>query len=84
MFTAMIFNLGIFFLFYRGREKLLTNILEFTFRFFISYVEPLFVVAKIIGLPGSSAVNNCNGRFRVYVKTIPTGESVSFPHLRQL
>jgi len=29
-----------------------------TFRFYISYVEPLSVVAKIIGLPGSSAGNN--------------------------
>jgi len=54
----VIFNLEVVFLFHRGREKLLINIFKFSFRFYISYVEPLFVVAKIIGLPGSSAVNN--------------------------
>jgi len=54
----VIFNLGVVFFFYRGREKLLINIFKFTFRFYISYVEPLFVIAKIIGFPGTSAINN--------------------------
>jgi len=41
-----------------------------TLRFYISYMEPLFVVAKIIGLPGSSAGNN-------FVRVEPVNDVVS-------
>jgi len=64
------FKPGSCFPFYRGREKLLINIFKFTFRFYISYVEPLFVVAKIIGLPGSSAGNN-------FVRKRPVNDVIS-------
>jgi len=67
---AVVFNLRVVFLFSRGREKLLINIFIIAFRFYISYMEPLFVIAKIIGLPGSSAVNN-------FVREGPVNDVVS-------
>jgi len=41
-----------------GSRELLINVFIVASTFNISYVEPFFVVAKIIGLPGSRAVNN--------------------------
>ena len=57
---SVICKLGVFLIFSRGCNKLLINVFIITFRFYISYMEPRFSVAKLIGLPGSSAVNTCN------------------------
>jgi len=40
--------------FFEGSQELLIKILILTFRFYISYMKALFVVAKIIGLPGKN------------------------------
>jgi len=49
---------------------LLINIFTITFIFYISYMEPLFVVAEIIGLPGSGAINN-------FVRKVPVNDVAS-------
>jgi len=50
---------GYFPVFCGSRDELLINIFIITSIFCISYMEPLFAVPKTVGLPGSSAVNNC-------------------------
>jgi len=54
---AVVINQRVVCFFLRSRE-LFINIFIITSTFYISYIEPLFVVVKIIGLPGSSTVNN--------------------------
>ena len=56
-FRAVVINQRVVCFFLRSRE-LFINIFIITSTFYISYIEPLFVVVKIIGLPGSSTVNN--------------------------
>jgi len=56
-FRTVVINRKVVSLF-QGSRVLLINIFIITSTFQISYIEPLFVVVKIIGLSGSSAVNN--------------------------
>jgi len=68
------------FAFFLGSRELLINILIITSTFWISYIGPLFVVVKIIELPGSSAVNKfVRGRPVNDVVLSSTVTSVYFP-----
>jgi len=61
-FLRQWFSTWVSFAFFVGSRELLINVFLITSIFYISYIEPLFAVAKIIGLPVSSIVNHfCSG-----------------------